>query len=182
MDRPNIVTERLILRRPNDGDASAIASVAGDWEVARRLARVPHPYTVGDATFFLQEIVPSEWIWAITLHDADELIGVVGLTPEDANSCVLGYWLSPAHWGRGIMSEAAEAVVRFGFDALRLHSLTSNYFEDNPASARVLEKLGFGETGRAMLRSVATAREAPSVNMRLSNAGGSLANVEPSGS
>lgn len=165
-NRPNLATERLSLRRPAERDEEAIVSIVGDWEVARRLARVPHPYGRGDARFFLERVVPTEWVWAITLRDEDALIGAVGLTPEK-ETAELGYWLSPAHWGRGIATEAARAVVDFGFDRLGLARLTSGYFEDNPASGRVLAKLGFVETGRVLRPCVAIGGDMPSVRMVL---------------
>lgn len=167
-NRPELVTERLLLRRPNEGDMSAIVNIVGDWEVARRLARIPHPYGPADAKFFLEQIVPGEWVWAVTTHGSDDLVGAVGLTPEeDTYTAELGYWLSRSHWGQGIMSEAARTVVSYGFDRLNLPYITSGYFEENPASGRVLEKLGFVEIGRAMRSCLAVGRDVPSVEMRL---------------
>jgi RimJ/RimL family protein N-acetyltransferase len=166
--RPDLVTERLRLRRPDDGDAEAILAIAGNWEVARRLARVPHPYEPGDARFFLEQIVPAEWVWAITLEGNAALLGVIGLTPdEETDSAELGYWLSPTHWGRGITTEAARAVIAFGFEELSLPAITSGYFADNSASGRVLDKLGFVETGRGMRPCLALGGEVAAVRMIL---------------
>jgi len=167
-ERPDLTTERLSLRRPDDRDVDAIVSIVGDWEVARRLARVPHPYGVGDAQFFLDHVVPAEWVWAITLHGSDTLVGTIGLTPEEgADTAELGYWLSPAHWGQGITTEAARAVLSFGFETLGLPVITSGYFEDNPASGQVLRKLGFVEVGRSLRPCLAAGGEVPSVRMEL---------------
>jgi RimJ/RimL family protein N-acetyltransferase len=169
-ERPELVTERLILRRPNDGDVDAIVSIVGNWEVARRLARIPHPYGPADARFFLERVVPAEWVWAVTLQGSDEMVGAIGLTPEEGmDTAELGYWLSPHHWGRGITTEAARAVVSFGFDTLGLSYVTSDYFEGNSPSGRVLEKLGFIESGRAMRPCLATGCDVPSVRMQLPN-------------
>lgn len=169
-NRPDLATERLSLRRPNDRDVDAIVGVVGDWEVARRLARVPHPYGPADARFFLDHVVPAEWVWAVTLRGSDTLLGAIGLTPEEgADAAELGYWLSPTHWGSGITTEAARAVVAFGFDSLGLPVLTSGYFEDNPPSGRVLRKLGFVETGRVMRPCLATGGEVPSIRMELAH-------------
>ena len=167
-ERPNLATERLFLRRPNDDDIDAIVSIVGDWEIAHRLARVPHPYGIADAAFFLERVVPCEWVWAVTFRGSDELVGAVGLTPvSDANSADLGYWLSRSHWGRGIMTEAAGAVVSYGFNALAFPCITSSYFEGNRASGRVLEKLGFVEIGRATQACLAAERDVPSVDMHM---------------
>lgn len=167
-NRPNLATERLSLRRPDDRDVDAIVGGVGDWDVARRLARVPHPYVPADARFFLDHVVPAEWVWAITLKASDTLLGAIGLTPEEsADAAELGYWLSPAHWGSGITTEAARAVVAFGFERLGLPVITSGYFEDNPASGRVLRKLGFVETGHVMRLCLAAGSKAPSIRMEL---------------
>ena len=70
--------------------------------------------------FFLDHVVPAEWVWAITLRGSDTLLGAIGLTPEEGVAAAeLGYWLSPAHWGNGITTEAARAVVAFGFESPR---------------------------------------------------------------
>ncbi len=169
-NRPDLATERLSLRRPNDRDVDAIVGVVGDWEVARRLARVPHPYGPTDARFFLDHVVPAEWVWAVTLRGSDTLLGAIGLTPEEgADAAELGYWISPTHWGSGIATEAARAVVAFGFESLGLPVLTSGYFEDNPPSGRVLRKLGFVETGRVMRPCLAAGGEVPSIRMELAH-------------
>lgn len=168
LNRPQLVVDGLLLRRPNGGDVEAIVDVVGNWEVARHLARVPHPYGDADARFFLESIVPNEWAWAITLDGADRLIGVVGLTPEPgADTAELGYWLSESYWGQGIMTKAARAVVAFGFDQLKLPYIKSGYFMSNPASGKVLRKLGFVETGRATRPCLAMKQDVPSIEMRL---------------
>lgn len=166
--RPDLATERLSLRRPNDGDVDAIVSIVGDWEVARRLGRVPHPYGPADARFFLQHVVPTEWVWAVALKGSDTLVGAIGLTPEEgADTAELGYWLTPALWGQGVTTEAARAVVSYGFENLGLSVLTSGYFDDNPASGQVLCKLGFVEAGRAMRPCLAAGGDVPAVRMEL---------------
>lgn len=168
-DRPRLVTPRLVLRHPEHRDADAIVAAIGDRDVARRLARVPHPYGPGDAAFFLNRIVPHEWVWAITRSHDDTLIGAVGLTPSETTDVAeLGYWLGRSHWGSGIATEAAQAVLAFGFGALALRTITSGYFLSNPASGRVLEKLGFVETGPAMRPCLAEGGDVPSMEVRLS--------------
>lgn len=166
-ERPDLATERLLLRRPNENDADAIVSTVGDWEVARRLARVPHPYGHDDAKFYLDNIVPNEWAWAITLRDTTEFVGVVGLTPKAEGVAELGYWVAPAHWSNGIATEAGEAVLNYGFGALDLSFVTSGYHEGNPASGRVLEKLGFAVTGKAARPSMAVGKDVPSIEVLL---------------
>lgn len=130
------------------------------------MARVPHPYGPDDAKFYLDNIVPREWAWAITLRDTAEFVGVVGLTPKEGTA-ELGYWIAPAHWNSGIATEAAVAVVTYGFDTLGLPYITSGYHENNPASGRVLGKLGFVVTGKAARPSMAAGTNVPSIEVRL---------------
>ena len=167
-DRPVLEAERLLLRRPDAGDIDSIIAVAGDREVARRLARVPHPYGESDAHFFLDMIVPNEWVWGITWRASGELVGMVGLTPEAGQDAAeLGYYVDRRYWGIGIATEAAKSVLDYGIHALGLRRLTSGYFLDNPSSGRVLSKLGFVEVGRAERPCLATGSIASSVEMRL---------------
>lgn len=165
---PTLHTARLRLRRPYEGDIDAIVRLADDWEVASRLGRLPHPYTHDDARFFLEEIVPAEWAWAIEDAASGALLGMVGLTPgEDGTSAELGYWLGREHWGRGFATEAAGAVVRYAREGLRLATLTSAHFTDNPASGRVLGKLGFSIDGHALQPCLALGRDLPSTRFSL---------------
>ncbi len=165
---PTIVTDRLILRHPVERDLPAIAAICGDWNVARRLARVPHPYGIDNARFFLDHVVPNEWVWALTQPHADALFGTIGLLPDDrGDAAELGYWIAPDAWGQGFATEAATAIVRFAFDTLGLSHLTSGHAVDNPASGRVLTKLGFRETGRQMQPCLAMGTGILSVRMIL---------------
>jgi RimJ/RimL family protein N-acetyltransferase len=141
-------TARLHLRRPVEGDAEAIIAIAGDWEVACRLARMPHPYTEADVRFFFGHIVPHEPTWAIVWRETGRLIGMIGLAPApDGRSAELGYYVARDHWGRGIATEAALTIARIGFQSFGYPKLTSAYYTDNPASGRVLAKVGFTVVG-----------------------------------
>ena len=166
--RAALQTKRLMLRRPNARDVGSIMAIVGDWEVVRRLSRVPSPYRAADARFFLKTIVPNEWVWAITLRASRELVGMVGLTPEaDPGTAELGYYLAREHWGNGIATEAAGSVVHYGIHSLGLRRIRSGHFVDNPASGRVLSKLGFVETGRAERPCLAIGATVPSVEVHL---------------
>jgi RimJ/RimL family protein N-acetyltransferase len=93
-----LFTGRLCLRRPVDADASAKIAIAGDWEVARRLGRVPHPCTQEDGRFFMEHVVPSEPTRAVVVRRTDELVGVISLVPHDENQCAeLSYYVGRPH-------------------------------------------------------------------------------------
>jgi len=167
---PRLETERLRLTPPADDDAETIARLANDWDVARRLARLPHPYHIEDAWVFLRELVPQGIVWAIRSGEEDALMGMMGLTPDPAGGgAEIGYWLGRPYWGRGYATEAGRAVVAYGLQ--RFERLTSGYFEGNDASRRVLEKLGFQEVGRGARHSLASGRALPHVDMALTKEG-----------
>lgn len=161
-------TARLHLRRPLEADAAAIIAIAGDWDVARRLGRMPHPYAQEDFRFFMERVVPSEPTWAIVAKHSDAVVGVIGLAPHAANrSAELGYYVGRLHWGRGLATEAARAVVHLGIDSMGYATLTSRYHADNPASGRVLEKLGFRPIGRSHHFCLAEGRDKACIEVEL---------------
>jgi RimJ/RimL family protein N-acetyltransferase len=167
-ERPVLTSERLVLRRPRDEDAPAIIAIAGDLRVSRNLARIPHPYGEADARFFLDQIAPREFVWVLTLRSSAELVGMAGLSAtDDPDTAELGYYLAPAHWGFGLATEAARAILRYGFDVAGFVAVTAGHFVENPASGRVLRKLGFVEIGRAERPCLATGLTAMSIEMRL---------------
>ncbi len=165
--RPTLHTQRLTLRMPEERDIPALIAIVGDWEVASRLARIPHPYTEEHARFFLDEIVPAELAWSITDRATGEMVGVVGLAPyaQEAGTIELGYYLGRDHWGRGIATEASAVVMAYGAGLVGQHRLRSGYFADNPASGRVLQKLGYKQVSTSKRHCLTTGELKPSVEM-----------------
>lgn len=150
---PALVTARLTLNAVKAGDAPRFAALANNWNVARWLARLPYPYTLDHARAFCEIVARTaktgqDFIWAIReLSDGGPLgvISVGGLSEEKPE---LGYWLGEPYWGRGLMSEAARAVVDAFFTRTAHGALYSGAFVGNEASWRIQLKLGFRETGR----------------------------------
>ncbi len=134
-------TRRLILRDLTYADARRIALLAGDADVARMTARIPHPYTEFDAQDWIRGIEDNEFVQGIDFEGY--LVGLIGYTINEDRSAELGYWIGKPYWGRGFATEAAEAVIRHGFRIGRVARMTCCHFIDKPASARVIEKLGF---------------------------------------
>lgn len=142
-------TKRLTLRPGWPEDAPAVARAIGHEEVVRMLAKAPWPYALADAEAFMsRERRASEASFLILSHEGDypRLIGGIGLAPDEQGH-ELGYWLTPDAWGRGYATEAGRAVLAIARHSLRLKRLHSGHFVDNPASGRVLQKLGFRATG-----------------------------------
>lgn len=135
-----IETPRLTLRPPRMDDASALAGTIGNYDVVRWLGSVPFPYGVEDAERFIAGLDRSkERHWLIFEDDA--LVGGIGISGE------LGFWLARTAWGRGIATEAADAVIDLHFRDRKAEALVSGHFVSNERSARVLDKLGFRDDG-----------------------------------
>lgn len=162
-------TERLLLRPGWAEDASALAAAIAHEDVAFKLARLPWPYSLADAQSYLaRERRPDEADCLIFLRtsEAPRLIGGVGLAERDSE-VELGYWIVPSHWGQGYATEAARAVVAYAQETLQLERLVSGYFADNPASGRVLDKLGFRVTGSEGRHCLAAGRDKRCVTVEL---------------
>jgi ribosomal-protein-alanine N-acetyltransferase len=150
---PTLKTERLILRAFTLKDASDVQRLTGDWEVARTLLSVPHPYENGMAEEWISEQRPAfergEGVnFAVVLRGRGELCGSIGLliNSRDANA-ELGYWIGVSYWGQGYAAEAAREVVRYGFEQLGLHRIYAAHSGNNAASGRVLRKIGMSYEG-----------------------------------
>jgi RimJ/RimL family protein N-acetyltransferase len=167
-------TERLLLRPGWIEDAPALFGAIADEAVVRNLATAPWPYTLDHARAFLaterRRNEPSLLIFLRTAG-GPQLIGTIGLRRR-SDALDLGYWIARPHWNRGYATEAGEAVVRIARESLRVPRLAAGHFLDNPASGRVLEKLGFRPTGIVKERnSAGRGGWAPCRELKLSLAG-----------
>ena len=163
-------TPRLLLRPGFPEDAPALVSAIADEAIARGLANVPWPYRMRDAEAYLASprdpILPSLLIFELGAG-APQLVGSCGLGRRPSGAVELGYWIATPFWGRGLATEACTALIAIA-RALGLARLEGSHFLDNPASGRVLEKLGFELSGIVAPRlSCARGIEVPARLMRL---------------
>ncbi len=149
MNRPTLKTERLTLRPFTQDDVPAVQLHCGSYEVALNTLMIPHPYPEGAA---------AEWM---AKHDDDfeqnrivhfaiddgQLVGAMGLVMKDEGIAEIGYWIGVPFWGRGYATEAARAVVRYGFEERGLERIFAMHFGRNPQSGRVLQKIGMEYEG-----------------------------------
>jgi [ribosomal protein S5]-alanine N-acetyltransferase len=142
-------TARLVLRPYCDADIPELLPLLASREVAATTLRIPHPYTEKDAMAFLQLAQQPGNIWlAMTLRTDGRQIGGIGLRVEQPHRhAELGYWLGVAYWGKGYATEAAREMVRHGFEDFDLHRIFASHFKHNPASGRILRKLGMRYEG-----------------------------------
>ena len=141
--RPTLTTERLTLKPVTLEDENEIEKYVSDIRVARMVSSITHPNPPGATRAFLKRVIDPEnpdITWAIRQDVA--LLGVITLRGDGE----IGYWLGPEHWGQGIMTEAGKRIVAYAFSRgdVRVHA---QRFDDNPASGRVIEKIGMTFTG-----------------------------------
>ncbi len=149
-------TERLILRRPARGDAEALVKAIGSRQIAATTLNIPYPYTIDNAHQWIDKVSDPETHMEVVdlsvfLKDSGELVGGIGLSGISSRHrrAELGYWCTFEHWGKGITTEAARRLVGYGFVDLGLERIYAVCFITNPASARVMQKIGMLFEGTA---------------------------------
>lgn len=162
-------TARLLLRPGFPEDAPALAAAIADEGIVRHLASAPWPYRMRDATAFLaaprDPVLPTLLMFERT-QGAPELVGTCSLGRRASNAVEIGYWVARPHWGRGLATEACTALIDIA-RTLGVSAIEGAHFVDNPASGRVLEKLGFAPRGVIAPRmSCARGEEYPARLMR----------------
>jgi len=146
-------TERLILRAFVLQDANRVQELAGDKRVADTTLLIPHPYPDGAAEEWILKILDKAdkgeaYVFAITLKDTEELIGAIGLSiHEKFNSAEMGYWIGVPYWNKGYATEAASAVIEFGFNEMQLNKIHAHHMGNNLSSGKVMIKNGMEKEG-----------------------------------
>ena len=141
-----LTTDRLALRPTTPADAQRAFEIQSDWDVTRMLRMAQFPPDADDMAGWFGEH-RQEWIAGTAFRFAIErqgrMIGLVDIDEIDGEEGELGYWLEKPSWGQGYAFEAAQAVVTFAFEQIGLARLKTGHAADNPASGKVLLKLGF---------------------------------------
>ncbi len=152
--QPTLNTERLVLRPLRPPDAPALSRLAGRREIADTTVSIPHPYSEEQAREWLASAVDlfakgKSVVFGMQLKRNGHLAGTIGLRDIDAQHSLaeLGFWVAVERWGQGYATEAARAVVAFGFEPLGLNRIYAHYMVRNPASGRVLAKIGMKPEG-----------------------------------
>ena len=153
-ERPTIETERLKLRPFTLDDAKELQRLIGEWDIASTTLNIPHPYEDGMAEEWIgkhqESFDKGERVeFAIVHGEQGFLIGGIGLGLEYKQNEImqLGYWIGKPYWDKGYCTEAAKAVLKYGFEVLGLHRIYARHFTRNPASGRVLQKIGMKHEG-----------------------------------
>ncbi|MFA6133076.1 MAG: GNAT family N-acetyltransferase [Phycisphaerae bacterium] len=151
---PTLRTPRLVLRPFTLADAPTVQRLAGAREISDTMLSIPHPYEDGVAEGWIAGHQAAfdakrELTLAITLAGGGQLVGSIGLMGfgADHKRGELGYWVGKEYWGNGYCSEAAREVVRYGFVQLGLGRVFAHHLTRNPASGRVMQKIGMKHEG-----------------------------------
>jgi len=149
---PTLTTERLTLRPFSLSDAAEVQRLAGERDVAATTLNIPHPYEDGMAEEWIRGHAPH---WEEKTHlslavttATDGVVGAISLTLSLAHGrAELGYWIGVPYWNRGYATEAGRALLAFGFGELGLKRIEAHYLGSNPASGKVMERLGMKREG-----------------------------------
>lgn len=171
-----VATPRAILRKIKLTDAAAMSAHVSDYDIAKMTGTIPFPMPKVSAEIWML-LNRSAWDrglrfnYAICPHGTDELRGVMGFFKLSSGEWELGYWVARTLWGQGYATECADAALDAFEAANGPRTLEAGVFDDNPASIRVLSKLGFKPTGE---------RDNPFSMARLERASGARFIREPS--
>ena len=145
-------TQRLILRAPMMSDTQDVVRILNDFDVVKNLAVVPFPFTEKHFRAALAETEQKRHcgnsrMFAVTRAMDGAFIGMCASDRMADDVWEFGYWYGRSYWRQGYATEAAWTVMRHTFEDMGALALTAGWFVDNPASGRVLEKLGFVPSG-----------------------------------
>jgi RimJ/RimL family protein N-acetyltransferase len=149
-------TPRLWLRWPKASDAPAIERYCSLWEVAQYTARIPHPYPPGTAERFIFAAREGNasgrdlTLVMTPIRGKRDAIGAISLEGHAQDRLTLGYALAPEVWGKGLASEAVDAMVDAGFALTSAVEIDASVRVENPTSRRVVEKTGFEFVGTGL--------------------------------
>ena len=146
-------TPRLWLRWPRICDAASVHKFCSQWEVARYTARIPHPYPAGSAERFIYAAREANasgrdlTLVMTPVKGKSDAIGSISLESRGAERLALGFVLAPDAWGKGLATEAAEAMIDAAFGLTQAVEILASVRVENEASKAVLEKCGFALLG-----------------------------------
>ncbi len=150
---PTLETERLVLRPFGLQDAADVQRLAGDRDIADTTLNIPHPYEDGMAEEWISKhqdsfIKDQGVTFAITCNSNGSLVGAISLMGiAKGHKAELGYWVGKPYWNSGFCTEAGQALLRYAFTELSLLRIHASYITRNPASGRVMQKLGMRHEG-----------------------------------
>lgn len=151
--KKTITTERLLLRLFLKSDAEAVTKLCNNYNIYKNTLYLPYPYVTQDALLWIEHHLENfnankSYEFAVTDKETGELYGAIALSHNQAfHHGEIAYWIGEEYWGHGYATEAAQAILQFAFKEKQYHKVFARYFQSNPASGRVLQKLGMKQEG-----------------------------------
>ena len=148
-----ITTNRLVLRLFQKSDAVAVTKLCNNYNIYKNTLYLPFPYSIQDALSWIDNHIENfnsnkSFEFAVTDKITGELFGAIALSNNQKfNNGEIAYWIGEEFWGCGYATEAAQAILRFAFDEKQYHKVFARYFNSNPASGRVIQKIGMKKEG-----------------------------------
>lgn len=148
-----IETNRCILRLFTKEDAPEVVKLCNNYNLYKNTLNLPYPYSIEDATSWMEHHLDhfdnnKSFEFAITDKATGELYGAIALSNHQTfNNGEIGYWVGEEFWGNGYATEAAKAILEFAFIEKNYNKVFARCFHSNPASSRVIEKLGMKKEG-----------------------------------
>ncbi|MFP8894948.1 GNAT family N-acetyltransferase [Chryseobacterium sp. EZn1] len=143
---PVLQTERLILSQLEEKDIPFIVELLQHRIFSDLTSNIPYPYVENDARSWVKmsnEAFKNNTGYTFAIRNKEgQIIGAIGLHDRDDDKAELGYWIGIPHWDKGYVTEAAKAIIDFGFNELKLNKIFATHFPHNPASGRIMEKVG----------------------------------------
>jgi RimJ/RimL family protein N-acetyltransferase len=138
---------KFTLRPLTDADLDSLVKYANNYKIAKNLTNLfPHPYAEENGRQFIGMNKTAGTPNVMAIDVGGELVGCIGVHPQKDIMCKnaeLGYWLAEPFWGKGIMTEAVQQMVEYGFKHWDIDRIFARPFGSNTASQKVLEKAGF---------------------------------------
>jgi ribosomal-protein-alanine N-acetyltransferase len=150
---PILQTDRLILNSFTETDAINVAKLAGDKRVVEMTASLPYPYEVPLAVSWIKSHPEKleqdlDYIFAIRLKSNSQLIGCINIgLNEKHDRGYVGYWIGYDYWSNGFCTEALQAIIKFGFEEIKVNKIWAEHKTFNIGSERVMEKAGMRHEG-----------------------------------
>ena len=167
-----IETERLFLRGPQPSDKHAVRAQLSKYEIARWLAKVPHPYPKDHEDTWWERVLERERLgypayFMLVPKDAqdDRPIGCIAIGPTPQGNWRMGYWLDEPWWGKGLMTEATTCVLAHAFETWEPLHVFAGVYEGNVGSERILRNLGFTDVDTTQEWCEARRKTLPHINL-----------------